>query len=386
MFRHPPMAHDVFISYSHRDKSVADAACAILEKRGVRCWIAPRDVTPGKDWGGEIVEAIGASSVLVLIYSASANESHQIRREVERAVSKGLPVLPVRIEDAPLSKSLEYFISSQHWLDAMTTPLEQHLEQLAHTVRLLVPRFQPPLGPQPKPGEADPAPPSSQIQSSPPRPREPGSRRGVTLAAGGAVLLALALGGYAMLGRGGSSTVDRALVGGWTASAPEPAGLRLSALSVDRDGSYRLQVSVRDSGTINASGGRYQMVNAARIPISGSYSDLGAGSVSITGPLGTAVWSRKPGGSPSGGSSLAGDWELSPVIEGVTWKMSFEIPGNGRYRLVSETEDSGRLTAAGGSWTMTSSSGRSANGTYQVLNSGSFSMQGPTGPTIWRRR
>lgn len=372
------MAHDVFISYSHRDKSVADAACAILEKRGVRCWIAPRDVTPGKDWGGEIVEAIGASSVLVLIYSASANESPQIRREVERAVSKGLPVLPVRIEDAPMSKSLEYFISSQHWLDAMTPPLEQHLEQLAHTVRVLVPRLEPSPHPQPKPGAAEPPP--------PPPPRLPDRRRGVILAVGGAVLLALALGGYAMMGGGSSSGVDRALVGGWTASAPEPAGLRVSTLSVDRDGNYRLQVSVRDSGTITASGGRYRMVNAARIPISGTYSDLGPSSVSITGPLGTAVWSRKPGGSPSDGSSLAGDWELSPMIEGVTWRMGFEIPGNGRYRLVSETEDSGRLTAGDGSWTMTSNSGRSTNGTYQVSNSGSFSMQGPAGPTMWRRR
>ncbi len=371
------MAHDVFISYSHRDKTVADAACAILEKRGIRCWIAPRDVTPGKDWGGEIVDAIGASQVLILIYSASANESPQIRREVERAVSKGLPVLPVRIEDAPMSKSLEYFISSQHWLDAITPPLEQHLEQLAHTVRLLLPSLEPPPPTQPIPRVT--------AAPGPSPPSKPVPRRGVVLAAASAGLLALALGGYAMFGRGSGSAVDRALVGGWTASATEPGGFRVSSLSVDRDGSYRLQVSLRDSGTINAAGGRYQMVNAARIPISGSYSDLGPGSVSITGPLGTAVWTRKPGGPASRGSPLAGNWELSPVIDGVTWKMSFEIPGNGRYRLVSETEDAGLLSARDGSWTMASNSGRATNGTYQVLGQGGFSMQGPAGPTMWRR-
>jgi TIR domain len=37
----PTMAHDVFISHSHADKPAADAACAALEARGIRCWIAP---------------------------------------------------------------------------------------------------------------------------------------------------------------------------------------------------------------------------------------------------------------------------------------------------------------------------------------------------------
>jgi len=34
------MAHDVFISYATQDKTTADALCATLEGRGVRCWIA----------------------------------------------------------------------------------------------------------------------------------------------------------------------------------------------------------------------------------------------------------------------------------------------------------------------------------------------------------
>ncbi|MFP4660789.1 MAG: TIR domain-containing protein [Halanaerobiales bacterium] len=38
------MAHDVFISYSTRDKHVADAVCNALEYNKIRCWIAPRDI------------------------------------------------------------------------------------------------------------------------------------------------------------------------------------------------------------------------------------------------------------------------------------------------------------------------------------------------------
>ena len=59
------MAHDVFISYSSKDKPTADAACAVLEAKGIRCWIAPRDITPGADWGEAIVDGInGARTIL----------------------------------------------------------------------------------------------------------------------------------------------------------------------------------------------------------------------------------------------------------------------------------------------------------------------------------
>lgn len=123
------MAHDVFISYSNKDKPVADAVCAGLEGRGIRCWVAPRDILPGFDWGAAIIDAISGAKVMVLIFSGNANASPQIKREVERAVAKGVKILPFRIEDVPMSKSLEYFISTPHWLDALTQPLEGHIRE-----------------------------------------------------------------------------------------------------------------------------------------------------------------------------------------------------------------------------------------------------------------
>jgi hypothetical protein len=127
------MGYDVFISYSSRDKKVADAACARLEQAGHRCWIAPRDVHGG-EWGKSIIEGINGARVFVLIFSAQANCSPQVNREVERAVSKGLPIIPYRIEDVAPSDSLEYFISNQHWLDALTPPRARHLTRLAEMV------------------------------------------------------------------------------------------------------------------------------------------------------------------------------------------------------------------------------------------------------------
>jgi WD40 repeat protein len=132
------MSHDVFISYSSKDKNAANAVCAVLERNGIRCWIAPRDVTPGMVWGAVIVGAIHGAKIMVLVFSGAANTSPQIEREVERAISKGIPVIPFRIEDVQPSDSLEYFISASHWLDAFTDPLEQHLEKLAKVVRQIL--------------------------------------------------------------------------------------------------------------------------------------------------------------------------------------------------------------------------------------------------------
>jgi hypothetical protein len=133
------MAHDAFISYSSKDKTIADAVCARLEARGIRCWIAPRDVQPGAPYGEEIIDGIHNSRVMVLVLSANANASPHIPKEVERAVSRGLPIIPLRVEDVTPAKSLDYFISSVHWLDAITPPLEAHLESLATTIRTLLP-------------------------------------------------------------------------------------------------------------------------------------------------------------------------------------------------------------------------------------------------------
>lgn len=132
------MAFDVFLSYSSKDKAAADAACAMLESAGVRTWIAPRDVRPGVEYGAAIVDAIEQCRVLILIFSSSANNSGQILREVERAVSKGIPIVPVRIEGVLPTKSMEYFLGTIHWLEALTPPLENHLRQLVDIVKAIL--------------------------------------------------------------------------------------------------------------------------------------------------------------------------------------------------------------------------------------------------------
>lgn len=132
------MAHDVFISHSHKDKPLADSVCAALEASKVRCWIAPRDITPGSSWGEAIINALNSCRVMVLVFSPDSNASPQVAREVERAVNRGIPIIPMRIADFSPTGAMEYFLSVPHWLDAMTPPIEQHIVKLTMVVKSLL--------------------------------------------------------------------------------------------------------------------------------------------------------------------------------------------------------------------------------------------------------
>nr|MDQ5835419.1 toll/interleukin-1 receptor domain-containing protein [Acidobacteriota bacterium] len=132
------MAHDVFISYAAEDHEVAEEACRALEEHGVKCWIAPRDVPYGTDYEDAIVDAISVSPILVLILSARSNASPHVKREIQNACAEGSTtrIIPLRIEDIPYSKGLQYYLRSTQWLDASTPPLEQHLRRLVEHVRI----------------------------------------------------------------------------------------------------------------------------------------------------------------------------------------------------------------------------------------------------------
>src|SRR5262245_12011709 len=100
------MAHDVFISYSSEDKAVADAVCTTLEGKKIRCWIAPRDVLPGTPYAEALHEALQGSSTLVLVLSAHANSSQHVMREVESAVDRGIPILPLGLLHERIEREL----------------------------------------------------------------------------------------------------------------------------------------------------------------------------------------------------------------------------------------------------------------------------------------
>ncbi|HJZ74702.1 MAG TPA: toll/interleukin-1 receptor domain-containing protein [Vicinamibacterales bacterium] len=110
------MAH-VFISYAKRNRSTAEELCAVLERSGIACWIAPRDIAPGTAWPAAILGAIADSCLMIIVVSRDAYRSRQMAREVERADNEGVPILPIRFDGTPLGGQLQFFLGNKQWLD-----------------------------------------------------------------------------------------------------------------------------------------------------------------------------------------------------------------------------------------------------------------------------
>jgi TolB-like protein len=124
----------VFISYASQDAAIAKAVVENLEQHGIKCWIAPRDVTPGSQYADEIVGAINNTKVLVLVLSEHAVASAHVGREVERAASKRRRIIVLRTDAAPLTRSFEYFLSESQWIDVAALGAPAALTKLTQAV------------------------------------------------------------------------------------------------------------------------------------------------------------------------------------------------------------------------------------------------------------
>ena len=127
----PASYFSAFVSYASPDREKAFEIADSLEARGLKCWIAPRNVRPGREYGDEIIRGIENSRCLILVLSEAANESIYVRREAERAVSKRKPIFPIRIEDVLPSPGLELFVSATHWIDAWSANRVAAFDQIA---------------------------------------------------------------------------------------------------------------------------------------------------------------------------------------------------------------------------------------------------------------
>jgi len=132
------MVRDVFLSYSKLDKEFTDRLCLALEEKGYLCWMAPRDILPGAKYAEAIIDAINSSKVFLLVLSTNSNSSSQVNKEIERAASKDIPIIPVRLDDVALSKSMEYYISNCQWIDISKSSLEKEIPALIEAVGILI--------------------------------------------------------------------------------------------------------------------------------------------------------------------------------------------------------------------------------------------------------
>jgi hypothetical protein len=394
------MSHDAFISYSSHDKAAADATCAALEASGVRCWIAPRDITPGAEWGEVIIDAINNCRVIILIFSANANDSPQIRREVERAVNKGIPIIPLRIQDIAPARSLEYFIGTVHWLDALTPPLETHLRRLAESVKTLL--------------QIDPTPPRIVLPSSAPGASAASlipPRRFIPVT----VLLALLGSTAAGIGiwwlvaarqpapapvspeakpvppqAAAKPDVDPALIGTFQHdSVIDDYDWRFVS-AIAATGAYRTIMTQEEDGTYQAANGKYRTIAAKTGRVrTGTYRAVSDTAIETTNASGSAIFQPAQPGTPINPANpvMLGVWRATVVQRGLTWTLTLQNNPDGTYHYQGLTEDSGSCAFADQQWRMTSAvTGQSLIGTYRVIDARNVEITSLNGSALWQRQ
>jgi hypothetical protein len=107
----------IFISHSSKDQKVARTICTALENRGLKCWVYSRNIQPGQNFQAQIVKAIRAAKIMVLVFTANANSSNEIKKELALASQNNLVVIPVRIEDVIPNEAFAYEFATRQWID-----------------------------------------------------------------------------------------------------------------------------------------------------------------------------------------------------------------------------------------------------------------------------
>lgn len=111
----PGENHDVFISYSSKDREKVFAFVDRLIESGILVWIDQGGIDGALLWGQEIVEAIRGCKVLILMVSKKSVESQNVVKEIALAFKYKKHILPLFLERVQIPVTLEYQLAGiQH--------------------------------------------------------------------------------------------------------------------------------------------------------------------------------------------------------------------------------------------------------------------------------
>jgi hypothetical protein len=132
------MDHDVFISHSSKNKTIADRICWALEMSDISCWIAPRNISSGESWPEAITRAVETSTVMVLIFSKNANTSKDVANEIILAMKTGVPVVPIKIDQTTPKGVFQYYLAGAQWEYTPGNPSDYQLQNYVIKVKQII--------------------------------------------------------------------------------------------------------------------------------------------------------------------------------------------------------------------------------------------------------
>ena len=102
----------LFISYASEDGNLASHVLSFLESRGLKCWMAPRDIPAGENFAESIIDGLTNARAFVLVLSRYSNKSEHVAKEVNKATTLGRSIFYLRTEEITLSKTLDYYLGN----------------------------------------------------------------------------------------------------------------------------------------------------------------------------------------------------------------------------------------------------------------------------------
>lgn len=136
------MEHDVFISYSHKDKDKMLQIKAFLEEQGFRTWVDVEGIYSLGSFKKYVAVAIEHTKTVVFLSSQESNASKYVVEEIGYAIGKEIPVIPVRLDESPYHASLRmnlhnvnhiHYEDSEDFLCAIRVNIEYAINYLKRT-------------------------------------------------------------------------------------------------------------------------------------------------------------------------------------------------------------------------------------------------------------
>jgi hypothetical protein len=127
--------HDIFISYSDKDKELASKVYDALVAEGFNCWISFNDIHHGEVWAKAITQGIKNSKTFLLILTPNSNSSDQVLREIEYADKQKKKLYCYKVGNLVTSDALDYFISSIQQFETHKLPFAKGIERMSNELK-----------------------------------------------------------------------------------------------------------------------------------------------------------------------------------------------------------------------------------------------------------
>lgn len=109
---------DVYISCDPRDLAAARHFQEELQKMGISCHISGSDLTAGSVSGKTVPIQLLQASFFVILVSRRSVSSPIVKNELFQATEANRIILPVHLDNAPLSDTFHFYLGTRQWINA----------------------------------------------------------------------------------------------------------------------------------------------------------------------------------------------------------------------------------------------------------------------------